>query len=526
MKDTTDLALRILVSRNVLRGGKVKTDRIVDVRGVLGSVHQESLVRSMCDLLEAEEFDAVAGPELAGALLANAMAAHWRAHGRLVESLAVRNRRKDYDEARAVEGPKLPHGSRVLIVDDLVRSGSTLAHAQQSLTEAGYDVVCTATVVQSQKATSDTTHLLEYDEHVEYVYAAHAPLEHPTSIFAAGRMVDAGWAVGDFAVLVDVPDEIGLVDYRNVLPGQQPALSWVELDREKHVRRSAKCRLGPVQVGSRVFFNAGRIMSLDVDTRAVADLDLALKHRGAHWSHVPQNPVVLDFGQQQQYLCYVVEQGMAWGESTHGTLMFRSLPDLVEHSRVSFGSISTTPPIKFGHSGVVIGTNSGAVLQITPGQRVDEIANIGSPVKKLELLHDRWLLCLGLDRNLSVRHIAGRSGNKPRTICQNVIGFGVHYRHDKAIIGCCNEQSLTFMDDMGTISAMIVLDDTVVGMQTLNAGWLLLTESGTLVVVALEGLVVTKYRLGIDGCLGLHTDGHRSVIRARSETLVVTIKEA
>lgn len=100
-------------------------------------------------------FDVVAGVEARGFMLAGAAAVAAgvgmvpiRKAGKLPRPAASVHYDLEYGTASIEMSADLPAGTRVLLVDDLIATGGTLAAAQAILRELGYDVVGTAVLLE------------------------------------------------------------------------------------------------------------------------------------------------------------------------------------------------------------------------------------------------------------------------------------------------------------------------------------------------------------------------------------------
>jgi adenine phosphoribosyltransferase len=103
----------------------------------------------------AGRFDIVAGVEARGFLLAGAVAiaagvgmAPIRKAGKLPRPAASVSYDLEYGSAEIEMSADLPHGARVLLVDDILATGGTLRAGQQLLTELGLTLVGTAVLME------------------------------------------------------------------------------------------------------------------------------------------------------------------------------------------------------------------------------------------------------------------------------------------------------------------------------------------------------------------------------------------
>ena len=84
---------------------------------------------------------AVAGVELGGCPLASAVALTSFRHGAPLDAIYVRKDAKDHGSRRQLEGnTRLPPGSRIALLEDVVTTGGSTLKAAAKLREAGYEV--------------------------------------------------------------------------------------------------------------------------------------------------------------------------------------------------------------------------------------------------------------------------------------------------------------------------------------------------------------------------------------------------
>jgi orotate phosphoribosyltransferase len=84
---------------------------------------------------------AVAGVELGGCPLASAVALTSFRHGAPLDAIYVRKDAKDHGSRRQLEGnTRLPPGSRVALLEDVVTTGGSTLKAAAKLREAAYEV--------------------------------------------------------------------------------------------------------------------------------------------------------------------------------------------------------------------------------------------------------------------------------------------------------------------------------------------------------------------------------------------------
>lgn len=155
--------LEILLRRS-LRFGRFRlasgeeSDSYVDVRKTsLDPEGARLIARLLVDatgLGEPGGPTAVGGPTLGADPLVTALGLEALERGREVECFLVRREAKDHGAGNRIEGNLSP-GARVLLVDDVLTRGGSLAASLSPLREAGADVVAVACVVDREAGGSE-----------------------------------------------------------------------------------------------------------------------------------------------------------------------------------------------------------------------------------------------------------------------------------------------------------------------------------------------------------------------------------
>ena len=107
---------------------------------------------------------AVAGPTLGAdpIVAAVAMASHIDG-GAPIPGLIVRKEAKEHGGKRAIEGPMMPPGARVAVVDDACSTASSLFHAIEAVEAAGCEVVKALAILDRRMGGSDELIRRGYD---------------------------------------------------------------------------------------------------------------------------------------------------------------------------------------------------------------------------------------------------------------------------------------------------------------------------------------------------------------------------
>jgi orotate phosphoribosyltransferase len=153
--------LAVVWGRVTLSSG-ADADYYVDMRRL--SLHHAGaplVGRVMLDLVDEWEFDAVGGLTLGADPVAAAMLHEAHQRGRTLDAFVVRKEGKAHGLQRRIEGPDVA-GRRVLAVEDVNTTGSSLLTAVGALREAGADVVGTAVLVDRGAGAAIRAAGLEY----------------------------------------------------------------------------------------------------------------------------------------------------------------------------------------------------------------------------------------------------------------------------------------------------------------------------------------------------------------------------
>lgn len=97
-------------------------------------------------LIKDRQIDALGGPTLGADPMVGAISALSHIKNIPLKTFIVRKAAKVHGTSRQVEGPELPKGSRVMLVDDVATTGKALLEAKQALDKLGL-VVNSAMVI-------------------------------------------------------------------------------------------------------------------------------------------------------------------------------------------------------------------------------------------------------------------------------------------------------------------------------------------------------------------------------------------
>ena len=137
------LRVRAFERRRVVLASGRESDFFIDCKQAVLTAEGHALCGDvMLDALSAlGSCAAVAGVELGGCPLASAVALTSFRRGAPLDAIYVRKDAKDHGSRRQLEGnTRLPPGSRVALLEDVVTTGGSTLKAAAKLREAGYEV--------------------------------------------------------------------------------------------------------------------------------------------------------------------------------------------------------------------------------------------------------------------------------------------------------------------------------------------------------------------------------------------------
>jgi len=137
--------------RVVLSSGKV-SNYYLDGRLVTLSPQGAYLVANIIlDLIKDRRITAIGGPTLGADPIVGAVISLSAIKGKKLSGYIVRKRTKKHGMQRLIEGPPLPKGSRVVLVDDVATTGNSLVEAKIALDKQGVNVDCAIVIVDREE---------------------------------------------------------------------------------------------------------------------------------------------------------------------------------------------------------------------------------------------------------------------------------------------------------------------------------------------------------------------------------------
>jgi orotate phosphoribosyltransferase len=103
------------------------------------------------ELIKGKGITAVGGPTLGADPIVGAVISLAAIKGKRLGGFIVRRATKGYGMQRLIEGPSLSKGSRVILVDDVATTGSSLVEAKRALDKEGIIVDCAIVIVDREE---------------------------------------------------------------------------------------------------------------------------------------------------------------------------------------------------------------------------------------------------------------------------------------------------------------------------------------------------------------------------------------
>jgi len=145
-----------------LSSGKV-SDYYVDAREVVLDPEGAYLTgKLMLDMIDRNAV-AVAGMTLGADPIVTSISVVGFIEGRSLSALIIRKEPKKHGTAKFVEGPALPEGSKVAVVDDVVTTGSSLIRSIDRLRAEGYEPIQVVAILDREEGGKERLKAAGYD---------------------------------------------------------------------------------------------------------------------------------------------------------------------------------------------------------------------------------------------------------------------------------------------------------------------------------------------------------------------------
>jgi orotate phosphoribosyltransferase len=132
--------------RFTLASGKESTFYINSKKAIFNSEAAWLLGEVLWQLTKDLDVQAIGGLEIGAIPMATAVALRYHEHGRPLEAFFVRKQAKGHGSQERVEGVVKP-GFRVVVIDDVFTSGSSVAQAIEEVEKVGAQVVAVSCIV-------------------------------------------------------------------------------------------------------------------------------------------------------------------------------------------------------------------------------------------------------------------------------------------------------------------------------------------------------------------------------------------
>ncbi|MFC1658194.1 orotate phosphoribosyltransferase [Candidatus Omnitrophota bacterium] len=154
--------LLLLLKERALKRGKVVlssgrvSDYYLDGRLITLSAQGAYLAGSIIlELIRHKKITAIGGPTLGADPIVGSVICLAAKKDKRLSGFIVRKYTKKHGMQRLVEGPALPRGSRVILVDDVATSGVSLIQAGKILGMLGIRVDCAIVIVDRQEGAKE-----------------------------------------------------------------------------------------------------------------------------------------------------------------------------------------------------------------------------------------------------------------------------------------------------------------------------------------------------------------------------------
>ena len=146
MNQIRQLLLELLREKAFQRGKRTlssgkESDYYLDAKRVtLTSEGAYLAAKLILELIRKEKINAIGGPTLGADPIVGAIAALSYADGRPINTFIVRKESKKYGMEKFIEGPQISKGDKVIIIEDVVTTGTSVLKAVKVVRRAGGEV--------------------------------------------------------------------------------------------------------------------------------------------------------------------------------------------------------------------------------------------------------------------------------------------------------------------------------------------------------------------------------------------------
>lgn len=139
----------------ILSSGK-ESDYYLDARRVtLSSEGVYYCAKVLQDYFKNEKFDAIGGPTLGADPLLGALNVLSFQAGKPLKTFIIRKAPKPHGRQQQIEGPDLPTGSRVILVDDVATTGKAFVESLDVLDKMGVKAIKAVCIIDREEGAKD-----------------------------------------------------------------------------------------------------------------------------------------------------------------------------------------------------------------------------------------------------------------------------------------------------------------------------------------------------------------------------------
>ena len=142
--------------RILLSSGK-ESDYYFDARRVTLKAEGVYLTaKIMLDNLKGINYDAVGGPTLGADAILGAIGVLSFQANKPINTFIIRKSPKSHGKKKQIEGPDVPQGSRVVLIDDVATTGKAFVESIDILTQAKIRIVSALCIIDRQEGAKET----------------------------------------------------------------------------------------------------------------------------------------------------------------------------------------------------------------------------------------------------------------------------------------------------------------------------------------------------------------------------------
>ena len=154
----------------ILSSGK-ESDYYLDARRVtLTAAGAYYCARLMTEMVKNDKYDAIGGPTLGADPLIGAIGVLLYQAGKAVNTFIIRKAPKAHGKQQQIEGPLLPEGGRVILIDDVATTGKAFLESIEVLKKINVKATKALCIVDRQEGAKEA--LAQHGCELESLYTA------------------------------------------------------------------------------------------------------------------------------------------------------------------------------------------------------------------------------------------------------------------------------------------------------------------------------------------------------------------